>query len=80
MTEIVEPERARELAGTDPLWEKVKAQDPRGSYGGVFEYKYVLVSLEDKKLHCWGMIIWDKIMVFIAHHDPQSATDQPSAV
>ena len=68
--EIIEPERARETAGANPVWEKVKAQEPRGSYGGVFEYKYFVGDVDGKKLHVWGMILWDKIMIFVAHHDP----------
>jgi hypothetical protein len=72
-TEIIEPERARELAGTNPLWEKVKAQPSRGSYGGVFEYKYFFGEIDGKKLHSWGMILWDKLMIFVAHHHPKDA-------
>jgi len=79
-TEIIEPERARELAGINPLWEKVKAQNARGSYGGVFEYKYFFDELDGKKLHSWGMILWDKIMIFIAHHDPADPKDDQGTV
>ena len=79
-TEIIEPERAREASGTNPVWEEVKAQDPRGSYGGVFEYKYLLGDADGKKLHVWGMLVWDKIMIFIAHHDPQDSEIQEEAV
>jgi hypothetical protein len=68
--EFVEPERARQLAGTNAVWELVKAQDPRGSYGGIFEYKYLARDIEPGRLHCWGMLFWNKIMVFVAHHDP----------
>ena len=39
--EIIEPDRARETAGTNLVWETVKAQEPRGAYGGVFESKCV---------------------------------------
>lgn len=48
----------------------MKAQEPRGPYGGVFEYKYVYRDLELGRLHCWGLLFWDKVMVFVAHHDP----------
>ena len=71
-TELIEPERARETAGTNALWERVKSQPPCGSYGGVFEYKYFVATIDDKTLHSWGMLLWDKIMVFVAHHDPDS--------
>lgn len=70
MWDVVEPERARELAGKNAVWERVKAQPPRGAYGGVFEYKYFVGRFDDKTLHAWGMLLWDKIMIFVAHHDP----------
>ena len=79
-TEIIEPERARELAGSNPLWENVRAQNPRGSYGGVFEYKYFFGETDGKGLHSWGMILWDKIMIFIAHHDPGDVMAEQSTV
>ena len=68
--EFVEPERARETAGRNAVWEAVKAHSPRGSYGGVFEYKYLVGDAEPGRLHCWGMLLWDKVMIFVAHHDP----------
>jgi hypothetical protein len=67
--EFIEPKRARQTAGVNPVWELVKAQEPRGAYGGVFEYKY-LVPVEPGRLHCWGMLVWDRMMIFVAHHDP----------
>jgi hypothetical protein len=73
--EFVEPERARQAAGTNAVWEFVKAQEPRGAYGGVFEYKYVARDLQPGRLHCWGMLLWDKMMIFVAHHDPD---DRPA--
>ena len=79
-TEIIEPDRARETAGANPVWETVKAQEPRGSYGGVFEYKYFVRDVNGNKLHVWGMILWDKIMIFIAHHDPEAPSQQGAAV
>lgn len=52
------------------VWETVKAQTPRGSYGGVFEYKYLYGAADQGSLHCWGMLLWDRIMVFVGHQDP----------
>ncbi len=43
--EFVEPETARETAGRNAVWEAVKAQSSRGSYGGVFEYRTMWVML-----------------------------------
>ena len=79
-TEIIEPERARETTGRNPLWEKVKSQPPCGSYGGVFDSKYFVGEVDGKKLHSWGMILWDKIMIFIAHHDPEDMGRAETAV
>jgi hypothetical protein len=73
--EFVEPGRARTLAGTNAVWEFVKSQEPKGSYGGVFEYKYVARDIDPGRLHCWGMLLWDKIMVFVAHHHPATTSD-----
>ena len=78
--EIIEPDRAREAAGTNLVWETVTAQEPRGAYGGVFEYKYFVRDVSGNKLHVWGMILWDKIMIFIAHHDPEAPSQQGAAV
>ena len=74
--EFVEPERARETAGRNAVWEAVKAQSPRGSYGGVFEYKYLVGDAGPGRLHCWGMLLWDKVMIFVAHHDPVVANGE----
>jgi len=78
--EIVEPERARQVAGQNAVWEAVKAQPPRGSYGGVFEYKYLEGDAEPGRLHCWGMLLWDNVMIFVAHHDSVSASASAEVV
>ena len=56
----------------------VKGQEARGSYGGVFEYKYLVrnISEHGDRLHCWGMLLWDKIMIFVAHHHPKAPSQQ----
>ena len=71
---------ARETAETNLVWETVKAQEPRGAYGGVFEYKYFVRDVSGNKLHVWGMILWDKIMIFIAHRDSEAPSQQDAAV
>ena len=81
-TEIIEPERGRETAGVNPVWEIVKGQESRGSYGGVFEYKYLVRDISERgdRLHCWGMLLWDKIMIFVAHPHPKAPSQQGAAV
>jgi len=74
--EVVEPDRAAQHAGSSALWEQVKAQAPRGTYGGVFEHKYFAGEADGSRMHLWGMLLWDKLMIFAAHHDPASPDDQ----
>jgi len=73
MHELIEPDLARELAGKNAVWEEVKAQPPKGAYGGVFEYKYFAATDEGKKLHAWGMLLWDRLMLFVSHHHPSDS-------
>jgi hypothetical protein len=67
--EVKEPEN-RDPSDLDELWERVKAQASRGSYPGVFDYKYLDLRAGAAQLHAWGMLLWDQMMVFIAHHPP----------
>lgn len=60
--EVIEQDRAAEHAGTSAVWEHVKAQSPRGIYGGGFEQKYFVCEVDDSQMHMWGMILWDKLM------------------
>jgi hypothetical protein len=74
--EFLEPEQARQSIVTDSVWEHVKAQPSRGVYGGAFDYKYLVGKAEQGPLHCWGMLLWDKMMVFVAHHQPKVHGDR----
>lgn len=58
--ELVEPCVAAERS-TNPLWEEVKAQPSRGPYPWVFDYKYIGMAMDDRMLHCWAMLFWDRI-------------------
>lgn len=69
--ELIEPELARSKAGQNAVWESVKQQSPKGVNPGVFDYKYLVGEADGKPLHCWGMLLWDRLMLFAAHHDPQ---------
>lgn len=70
--DIIEPARSvpSEL---DEFWEAVKAQESKGTYGGVFDYKYLDAQAGSEHLHGWGMLLWDRIMVFVGHHHPPNA-------
>jgi hypothetical protein len=57
--------------GENPAWEVVKAQDPKGKYGGVFEYKYLSSEVDGEPLHTWGLLVWNRLMFFVAHHQPK---------
>lgn len=78
-SELVEPIRAPTEIGKNLLWETVKAQPGKGPYGGVFEYKYFRGEVDGKYLHCWGILLWDRLMWFIAHHQPKGQEDSHPA-
>jgi hypothetical protein len=43
----------------------------RGTYPGVFDYKLDKFDLpEDRKLHYWLLLLWDRIIVRVHFHDP----------
>ena len=69
--DLVEPA----IAGARPvnlLHDRVKAERSRGTYGRLFDYKYVDLQEGDKRLHVWGFLLWDQFMVFVYHHDPDA--------
>lgn len=70
--EIIEPVRAPHSLDNS-VSEAVKAQPGKGVYAGVFDYKYLDVAIEDLRLHAWGLLLWDQVMIFVAHHHPTSA-------
>jgi len=68
--ELIEP-ASREQSKNIELWEAVKAQPSMGTYARVFDYKYLHVKKKQNlQLHLWGMLFWDRIMIFVAHHNP----------
>ena len=79
-SELVEPIRAPAEAGQNALWEAVKSQPGKGSYGGVFEYKYLCAEGDGNRLLCWGILLWDRLMWFVAHHRPKMQEDSQPAV
>lgn len=69
MVESFEPMMGARSA-ENPVWDAVKAQPGKGVYPGVFDYKYLVGDDGGLKLHVWGMLFWDRIMFFVAHHPP----------
>jgi len=63
------------LDGATPLPEDVLAfasfAPSRGTYPGVFDYKFEKFDLpEGRNLHYWLLLLWDRIIVRLAFHDP----------
>jgi hypothetical protein len=54
------PDDVRGFAGIAPS---------RGTYPAVFDYKFDTFP-EAKNLHCWLLLLWDRIIVRVAFHDP----------
>ncbi len=67
--ELVEPEN-RDESRLQNLWEAVKAQPSKGRYRAVFDYKYLDARAGRARLHLWGMLLWDRIMIFVSHRHP----------
>jgi len=63
--ELIEPES--DPSDRDELWERVKAEPSLASYAGVFDYKYLYLAVGDQEMHVWGMLLWDRVMAFVAH-------------
>ncbi len=82
---LIEP-REPEHQGTSEMeefWEAVKAQPSKGQYQGVFAYKYVRLEAslgtETAVVHVWGTLYWDRLMIFLAHLDPDPKLGPPPA-
>ncbi|MEA1927289.1 MAG: hypothetical protein U9N73_03720 [Candidatus Auribacterota bacterium] len=74
LLELIEPENHGRCKHPE-YWEPVKAQVSKGTYPGVFDYKYLYAKAGELQLHVWGMLFWDQIMIFIAHHHPKLRTN-----
>ncbi|MHB1094756.1 MAG: hypothetical protein ACYC3F_01120 [Gemmatimonadaceae bacterium] len=67
--ELQEPEN-RDRTEAQPLWEVVKSQASKGVYPAVFDYKHYRVEKFGIAVYLWGMLWWDRIMVFVSHRAP----------
>jgi hypothetical protein len=65
----------------DTFWEAVKSEESKGQYQAVFAYKYQRLEAtrgtEKAVVHVWGTLLWDRLMIFLAHLDPDAATWPP---
>lgn len=71
MVEIIVPEEA--ATKLPPEFALVRDTESRGRYQGAFDYKYIVVDdPEDPtfKLHYWALLLWDRVVVIVAFHDP----------
>jgi hypothetical protein len=80
LVEIREPEHTG-TSDMDEFWEAVKAEPSKGQYQAVFAYKYRRFEAnrgtEKATVHVWGTLLWDKLMIFLAHLDPDMSTWPP---
>ena len=67
--EIREPKNKAPSSNED-IWQIVKAEPSKGNYQGVFAYKNYRYTVDNICLYLWGMLWWDRIMIFVAHNDP----------
>jgi hypothetical protein len=50
----------------------VRDTPSRGKYPGVFDYKMTTIP-EIADFHYWAMLLWDRLIVIVAFHDPDCA-------
>lgn len=53
-----------------PWWPHVRDTRPMGSHGEVFDYKWLCTIMDGIRTHAVGMLLWDRLLVFILFHDP----------
>ena len=53
-----------------PWWPYVRATKALGTHGGVFDYKWLCVTLDGARLHAIAIALWDRLLVFARLHDP----------
>ena len=50
-------------------------QPTLGDYPGVLDYKYAQIT-EVNNLHYWALLLWDRIIILVAFHDPGCQCDK----
>jgi hypothetical protein len=54
-----------------PEFAYVRDTSSKGRYRGIFDYKFATFAVNNNMLHLWALLLWDKIILQIAFHDPQ---------
>jgi len=58
-----------------PQFAWVLGTPSKGQYPGVFDYKYADIPELDN-FHIWAMLFWDRLIKFVAFHDPECPCDE----
>jgi hypothetical protein len=71
---IQEPEN-KDTPQFEEFWNIVRAQPSRGKYQAVFAHKYFRFEEYGEVLHGWAMLLWDSVIVYCIHFDPDKPPD-----
>lgn len=63
--QIAPPDKPPPIEFLQTLYDR----ESRGQYPGVFDYKYVTVP-ELNDFHYWAMLLWDRLILMMAFHNP----------
>jgi hypothetical protein len=63
----------------EEFWNKVRAQPSRGEYQAVFAHKHLRLEQEAELLHGWAMLLWDRVIVYCMHFDPDNPPDMTAS-
>lgn len=67
---MLSPEKNKEAEADYPWWTLVRNTAPMGTYGAVFDYKWLGTVFEGIRGHALGMLLWDRLLVLTLFHDP----------
>ena len=59
----------------EEFWNIVRSQPSRGEYQAVFAHKYLRFEQDGELLHGWAMLLWDRLIVYCMHFDPDKPPD-----
>lgn len=63
----------------EEFWNMVRSQPSRGPYQAVFASKYLRYESEGEVLHGWAMLLWDRVICYCIHFDPDSPPDMSAS-
>jgi hypothetical protein len=73
---VLSREQAKEAHTTHPWWVLVRDTSSMGSYGAVFDYKWIGVAMDGVRGHAIAMLLWDRLLVLGGFHDPICSCDE----